>query len=301
MTPRFHDTSAMPTTTRMESSAHLDTLIEELKGAGGYCIIPSSALELILQDDKSLRTEIHELNVKVTTAVERVAEAIEKFNTGFQSSSTQQTNNSNEFYQRLDSLIEKVSMNNSLSSAQTEVTDIESELRKRKEIIEKIVRNEETSKYYESLISEPQPFVRREFRTHVNNNTTERELVHRRQQSIDKVNTEIKIMRDRVLEQTEKKTSIDQKIQEHLALHEEARSDVEEKMTFQDRTLLETFQRNTLMKMKETDNQEKMNSFEYLVKFTTTTDSSLNYRGNHSRPRNRRPSRKPRGGRQHVY
>ena len=135
----------------------------------------------------------------------------------------------------------------------------------------------------------------------MNNNTTERELVHRRQQSIDKVNTEIKIMRDRVLEQTEKKTSIDQKIQEHLALHEEARSDVEEKMTFQDRTLLETFQRNTLMKMKETDNQEKMNSFEYLVKFTTTTDSSLNYRGNHSRPRNRRPSRKPRGGRQHVY
>ena len=282
----------------MESSAHLDALVEDLKSSGGFCIIPHSTLEMILLDNKHLRTETHELNVKVTTAIERVTEAIEKFSTGFVNNSTQQTNNSNELYQRLDSLIEKVSMNNSLSSTPPEVTDIESELRKRKEQTEKLIRNEELSNYFESLLGEPQPFVRREFRTHVNKNTSERELVHRRQQSIDKVNTEIKIMRDRVNEHTEKKTAIDQKIQEHLALHEDARTDIEQKMTFQDKSLRETFQRNSLTKMKESDNQEKMNSFEYLVKYT---DSSLNSRGSHSRPSNRRPFRKNRGGHQPAY
>ena len=118
----------------------------------------------------------------------------------------------------------------------------------------------------------------------------ERELVHRRQQSIDKVNTEIKIMQDRVAEYNEKKLAIDRTIEEYLTSHEDARTDTEEKMASQERTLRETFQRNTLFKMKDTDEKEKMNSFEYLITFT---DSSLNYQGGRSRPHNRRPSRKP--------
>ena len=177
---------------------------------------------------------------------------------------------------------------------------METELKRRKETMEKIIRNEETSKYYASLIAEDQPFVRREYRTHVNKTTTERELVHRRQQSIDKVNTEIKIMHDRVADYKEKKAAIDQKIEEYLTSHEEVRAETEAKMSSQERTLRETFQRNTLTKMKETDEQEKMNSYEYLLKYTDSRDS-LNYRGKYSRPRNRRPTRKPTGRNQHEY
>ena len=123
----------------------------------------------------------------------------------------------------------------------------------------------------------------------MNKNTSERELVHRRQQAIDKVNTEITVMKDRVTELNEKKTEIDQKIEEYLATHENARTEIQEKMTSQDRTLRETFQRNSLQKMKEADNQEKMNSFEYLLKIT---DTSLNYRGNSPWGRNRRAPRR---------
>ena len=69
-------------------------------------------------------------------------------------------------------------------------------------------------------------------------------------------------------------------------------------MQSQERTLRETFQRNTLNKMKESDDLEKMNSFEYLLKFTS---ESLNYRGNSSRTRNRRAPRRQGRGRQPGY
>ena len=284
----------MPTTTRLESkSTHIDSLVEELKSSGGFCILPSSALEMILQDNQLLRTETHNTNGRVATALERISEAVEKMNGHFETSNTQQTTNNNELLQRLDQLIEKVSNNNSLPSTQSGI-NIDTELKKRKETLEKIIRNEETSKYYTELVGETQPFVRREYRTHVNKTTAERELVHRRQQAIDKVNTEIRIMKDRVTEYNEKKFAIDQTIEEYLSSHEDLREDIEEKKASQERTLLETFQRNTLSKMKETDDKEKMNSFEYLLKYTDSS-SSLNYRGGRSRPPHRRPYRGKRG------
>ena len=248
---------------------------------------------MILQDNQSLRTETHDFNVRVATAIERISGAIETMNGHFEASNTQQTTNNNELVQRLDQLIEKVSNNNTLSSTQSGI-NIEAEMKKRKETLEKIIRNEETSKYYAELVGETQPYVRREYRTHVNKTTTERELVHRRQQAIDKVNTEIKVMNDRVAEYNEKKLVIDQTIEEYLTSHEDTREDTTEKMASQERTLRETFQRNTLSKMKETDEKEKMNSFEYLLKYTDSS-SSLNYRGGRSRPHNRRPYRGKRG------
>ena len=101
-------------------------------------------------------------------------------------------------------------------------------------------------------------------------------------------------MNDRVAEYKEKKLFIDWTIEEHLRSHEDTREDTTEKMTTQERTLRDTFQRNTLSKMKETDEKEKMNSYEYLLKYTDSS-SSLNYRGGHFRQYNRTPYRGKRG------
>ena len=99
-------------------------------------------------------------------------------------------------------------------------------------------------------------------------------------------------MQDRVLEYTQKKTSIDDRIQTYLTTNEESRTEIEEQMNLQERTAKELFQRNTLMKMKQTDDDEKMNSFEYLL---IVTDHSLNSRGQNTRGRHRPSNR--RGGR----
>ena len=102
---RLRVSSGMPITTRLEST-QLDNLVEELKKSEGFCILPSSALEMLLQDNKLLRSATHDLNTRVATAIERIAEAIENLNGHFEKNSTQQTNNNSELVQRLDSLIE---------------------------------------------------------------------------------------------------------------------------------------------------------------------------------------------------
>ena len=295
--PRYNNTSTLPTTTRLESQAHVDLLVDELKQSA-FCIIPSTALEMILHDNGEARRETHELNTKIAKSMEQVANSIDRLATCFETNTTQRSKADTELHQRLDTLIEKVSINNSLSSSPSEEFDVEAEFKKRKVTLEKIIRNEEMSKYYEALITEPQPFVRREFRTHVNKTTPERELVHRRQQAIDKVKTEINVMLDCAAEYKEKKALIEQKIEEHLTTHEDTRTEIEARMSTQDRTLRETFERNTMTKMKQNDDEEKMQTFEYLLKFTD--NGSLNYRGNSLRTRHLKTPRDW-GGRQRGY
>ena len=265
----------MPTT-RLETAGHVESLLEGLKESS-FCIVSKESLESILRDNVNLHTATHQLN-------ERMVSAIEKLNSFQESNAVQETASKELLIERLDLLIEKISTKNTLSHPE-DAMDIETELKKRKETVEKLTRNKEMSKYYEGLLAEPEPFVRREFRTRVNRTTTDRELVHRRQQAIERVRTEIKIMEERVLEYTEKKNSIEQGINEFLATNEERRTEIDQRMATQVRSVKDIFERNTMAKIKNTDDEEKMNTFEYLI--TVAENDSLNYRGQSSHTRRR--------------
>ena len=228
--------------TRLESAGQIDAFLEELKQSSGICVIPKESLELLIRDNINLHTATQQLN-------ERMVESIEKLNAFHERNATEQTEARRDLNERLDTLIEKISMNNPLS--QQSSFDVESELKKRKDIIEKQTRNQEISKYYDELLNEPEPFVRPEFRTRVNKTTTERELVHRRQQAIERVKTEIKVMEDRVVEWTEKKNELDQRFEEYLSANEEKRTDIERQMEAQVRTIKENFERTSLAKLKK--------------------------------------------------
>ena len=103
------------------------------------------------------------------------------------------TSNSN-LHEKLDKLINSMSNNNAMTSD----FDVDSIFKRRKEVLQQKCRSEKLSDYYEGLLDEENPFVRKQFRTRVNKNTPEHELIHRRQQSIMTVKTEISIMKLRV-------------------------------------------------------------------------------------------------------
>ena len=106
-------------------------------------------------------------------------------------------------------------------------------------------------------------------------------------------------MQDRVTELTERKNAIDQRIEDYLASNEDERTDVEEKMTTQCRVIKEGFERNTLMKIRKADEDEKMITFEYLLKVSDNSNS-LNYRG--KGPKDRwKSGRRGQGGRQRGF
>ena len=267
--------------TRLESAGQIDTLLDELKNSSGICVVSTKVLETILLDNAKLHEATQALN-------ERLVSSTEQMNTLLQENAAEQSAARKDLNDRLDHLIEKISSNGSSLSPTHDDTNVDALLRKRRETIEKLTRNQEMSKYYGELLNEPEPFVRREFRTRVNKTTTARELVHRRQQSIERVQTEIKVMEDRVAEWTEKKNTLDQQIEEYLTTHEDKRSTIEQQMSHQVRATKDNFERNTMTKLKKTDDAEKMNSYEYLITVADNNSDSLNYRGQSSRSRMRR-------------
>ena len=72
----------------------------------------------------------------------------------------------------------------------------------------------------------------------------------------------------------------------NLISNQEKRVTIEQQMVNQIRSVKDNFERNTMTKLKNTDDGEKMNSFEYLV--TVADNDSLNYRGQSSRARQKR-------------
>ena len=154
---------------------------------------------------------------------------------------------------KLDSLIEAVKHSNTVTAAPS---DVEEHLKQRKSLTERIVRNEFVTAYYDELLQEDRPFVRKEFRTKVHKNASDTDLRDRRQQTIDNVKWEIKIMQDRMVEFRDKKQKLDEKIEEFLKQNESSRVDVAERMQRMDTKTKEGYERDKLSLMKKTDAEE---------------------------------------------
>ena len=87
---------------------------------------------------------------------------------------------------------------------------IEKKLQERYTLKEKIHRSEKTSELYNELLGEAVPFAPAKFRVHVTPNATENERKHRRDETIFKVQTQIKIMQDLVVDWNQTVTNIDE-------------------------------------------------------------------------------------------
>ena len=220
-----------------------------------------------------------------------LAQSLEKIANTMAEMSTNVVNTSTTLSEKLDSLIEAVKQNNT-STSTTSIVD--EHLKQRKSLTERIVRNEFVTAYYNELLGEEKPFVRKEFRTKVHKNASDTDLRNRRQQTIDNVKWEIKIMQDRIIEFNEKKLKLDEKIEEFLKRNENYREEITQSVQRMDTEAREEYERDKLSFMKQTDAEEKRFLTEYLLKFegedtNTRSNKSKNLRG---QPSNRRPPRR---------
>ena len=132
------------------------------------------------------------LQIEKTAAVlDRVAIALE----------SRQNERHDDFHQ---SLLEKLSELSSTiaSNATTSGVSLEEKLKhytdKRKEILSKTIRAEKLSEYYTELINADTPYVPHKFRTKISHTTPEFEKPFHKEDSINKVSYQIKLMNERV-------------------------------------------------------------------------------------------------------
>ena len=174
--------------------------------------------------------------------------------------------------------------------------DISTAVRRRNQLSEKIIRSELFSNYYDELLKEATPYVQPKFRTKVPKNAPERDLKHRRQQTISNVDTEIKIMRDRIVDWNNQCTEIDLKIEEYCNTHSTERDGIHGKIQNHRTKYRESYNAN-IKRMREEDERNKNDTFDYLLNVVDEEPvQSKNDRGNFQHQRNRtQPRNRGRG------
>ena len=169
-----------------------------------------------------------------------------------------------------------------VATSQPEATSTREELDlkivARKEYTEKIIRSELLSDLYTTNIEdEEKPFAPANFRAKVNKNTPEHERVHRRQQTISSVHTEIQILNDRIKDWTQKISSIDIEIEQFLSSHEILRQPTMEDIEKHASDFHTKFTNGNLKKMQDDFAAQKTKDSDFLLKIVD--DSSKNMKG----------------------
>ena len=227
---------------------------------GDICLITKETLEFIIRENAEIRNLHLESLRKMEQSLERISNSMISMNENAPSSA-------NLLCQKLDCLIEAISQNNSaVVGIPPPPCRIDDTLKHRKTLVEKMVRHELLSKYYDELINEEKPFARKALRTKVNSNASEIDLRHRRQQTIDNVKREILIMQDRLVEFGKKKQELEEKVENFLHRNEDSRMDITTKISKGDQELRSNYEKKICI-MQKTDEVEKKSLTDYLLKF----------------------------------
>ena len=172
--------------------------------------------------------------------------------------------------------------------------DIGAAIRRRNLLSEKIIRLELISNYYEELLNEATPFVQPKYRTKVPKNAPERDLKHRRQQTISNVNTEIVIMRDRVDDWNKQCAVLDSEIDNYCNSCPNEREAISDKIQ-NHQTKYRASYNATILKMREEDERNKNETFDYLL--NVVDEDPLQSKNDRGRTHNQRNRTHQRSGR----
>ena len=235
---------------RLNITGHMDNNNDAL------VIITRESLNLLLRENSSLQQKMLEINQNVERTLERLAVVME-------TTSQQATRHNSTLNKKLDTLINIVSKN----TIKPDI-NIDAILEERTKVLKQKCRSEKLSGYYEELLNEDSPFVRKEFRTRVNENTPEYELKHRRQHSINKVKTEILILEDRVTRCTEKQKQLDSNIREYLEteVDQRKRERIQSRVEKEESQIHEDYINHQMAFFKRFDSNEKETIPDFLTK-----------------------------------
>ena len=200
------------------------------------------------------------------------------------------------FDTKLERLIKILEKGSDVTTQAAQPFDSEKTIKRRNQLVEKIVRSEILSVYYDELISDATPFAPHKWRTTVPKNTPERDLKHRRQETINKVRTEIAIMQDRITDWRSQITEVDQQIEDFTSDNETLKLDIVTHTRAHEQQYRAQFQQKNLAKLKEEYEQDKLINFDCLITIAeeeanNVDDSAKNFRDQKTK------RKKGRGGR----
>ena len=138
-------------------------------------------------------------------------------------------------------------------------------IRERYNLMKTIVHAEELSNYYRRQLD--RGFAVRKFRAKVRENAPMSEIRERRMHTVNTVNTEIKIMRERVIEYRDKVEVIDKKLETLLADRRVEKLSVTKTITEDEMEIRDDYEKCYLSKRRRSDRKTREEETEHLIIF----------------------------------
>lgn len=267
----------------MEERKRRQSVNEMLKhlNSNQSCVIPSSLLRILLDDNMTLLAEQNATNKNIAQSLEILANKLPP---------NEETNTFNNIIStKLDDLIVAINKSNTAMAPGNQTapaqTNIRTELKERGTLYEKRVHAQQLSQLYEELLNDDIiPFAPQKYRTHVSSTAKDNEKKHKRQITMITVQTQIAIMRDNIDEWTERISAIDEDIQVFLSTHEEKREGTTRQIRTDEEKATKSVAEATIPKLRHTYDREKQvdPTSDFLLKTKNQQnqqDQSKNFRG----------------------
>ena len=258
----------------------VDEMLKHLN-SNNLCVLPSSLVRILLDDNMTLIAESNEINRNIATSLEILANNLP---------SSENTNAFNDVIStKLDSLIAAVSASNAAMVAPPAQQSIEKEIKERATLFEKRLHSEQLCQLYEELLADVVPFAPNKLRVHVSPTAKETEKKHKRDATIFNVQTQVKIMQDNIKEWTERISVIDDDLETFLSLHEEKREGTHRHIHVDEEKAKKNVIEGSILKLRHTYDREKQAD--------PTADFLLTISNQQQNPKNTWGQNKGRGGR----
>ena len=303
----------------------LATYLEQLPDGErkGICIVPKECLEAVLDDNlkiqanqavitEKLSDSMIALTQMIYTQQESVTSNIAATNTNIATMNSNITavntnlatmngnimevnTNLATMNGHLEKIVEILNRRGEIQTTPMSAIDIEDIIRRRNILVEKVVRSELLSEFYEELINEASPYAPPKFRTKVQKNTPERDLRHRRTQTVNTVRTEIALMQDRITDWKNQITERDTEVEEYLTSNEPKRREIVARVQGFQPKYREQFARTNLTKLKDEYEKDKRDNYEFLV--SVVDDDDEDHDNDEASTKNRKGKRGQQTGR----
>ena len=241
------------------------------------CVIPSDLLRLLLEDNMALQEKANNINenigkfldvntsnmIKIAGHLEAISENIKLFG------NINETSN-NTLFQKLDDL-QKTVASTSPASFQNGVPRMDENsnklLQERYTLTQKIHRDEKLCELYSEGLGEVVPFAPPKFRAHVGRNASESEKKHLRDLTIYRVQNQIKIMEDSIIEWKKRMADLDAEIELFVGNNETIRETMFRKIETQENLARAKSEKESIAKLRITYSKEKAHGGnEFLLK-----------------------------------
>ena len=195
------------------------------------CVIPSDLLRLLLEDNMALQEKANNINENIakymdanTSHMMTIAGHLRSISENLQCIRNAKDASNNTLVEKLNDLQKTISTTTSLTSHEKGLPHIVERsnqlLQERYTLTQKVHRDEKLCELYTEGLDEAVPYVPQKFRAHVGKNASESEKKHLRDLTIYRVQNQIKIMQDSVVEWKKRISDLDAEIETFVSDNE---------------------------------------------------------------------------------